>query len=47
MFSVVVQHPTALSLLAAALARMWNLLKKPEDEILTDFNGYWPTVIGK
>ncbi|XP_064393895.1 integrator complex subunit 8-like isoform X2 [Halichondria panicea] len=37
---------TSLSLLLAALVRVWNLLEKPEFEVLSEYKSHWPTAIG-
>lgn len=39
-------EPTSLSLLLAALVRIWSLLKKLDTEVFCEFNTHWPTAIG-
>jgi hypothetical protein len=40
------QDSISLSYLIAALARLWNLIKKPEYELTCDFVTHWPTAVG-
>ncbi|KAL5466717.1 hypothetical protein EMCRGX_G030865 [Ephydatia muelleri] len=38
--------PHSISFLLAGVARIWNMLAKPEDEIVTEYVTHWPTAIG-
>lgn len=38
--------PDSISYLVAGLARIWNMLAKPEDEVVTEYVAHWPTAIG-